>query len=302
MEFQQLEQFRVLARVQHVTKAADELYVSQPALSQSIKRLEEELGVPLFDRPGRQIRLNQFGQAFLARVEQAFFALGEGQRQARDMAGGDAGEVSLVSSALHWLADPVQVFLSGHPAVQLRLFQSSVPEMQQKLEAGTLDFGMTPAPLTASGFQWRCLLTEEIYLLVPEKHCLAGQDGIPLSRLASEPMLFGRPGCYLRDLMEPACREAGFAPRIVCEVDEAAVADLVKAGIGVAFSHDWQIPHHRRDGLSWVRVTHPAHFLTLGIVWSEAHYLSGAARAFQDFLLSYFAANRLETRPVVAPE
>lgn len=291
MEFQQLEQFRVLARVQHVTKAADELYVSQPALSQSIKRLEDELGVPLFDRPGRQIRLNSFGQAFLARVEQAFFALGEGQRQARDMAGGDAGEVSLASSALHWLADPLQAFLSGHPAVQLRLFQISVPEMQQKLEAGTLDFGITPAPLTASGFQWRCLLTEEVSLLVPETHCMAGLESIPLGRLASEPMLFGRPGCYLRDLMGPVCREAGFVPRIVCEVDEAAVADLVKAGIGVAFTHARQIPHHRRDGLSRVRVTHPTRHLTLGLVWHEKHYLGGAARAFQDCLLGRFGYN-----------
>lgn len=302
MEFQQLEQFRVLARIQHMTKAADALYISQPALSQSIKRLEDELGAPLFDRPGRQICLNQCGRVFLKRIEQAFFALEEGQRHVRDLARLDQGEVSLASAALHWLAEPLQAFLGDHRAVQFRLFQLSVPQMQQRLEAGKIDFGLAPAPLKAPSFQWCHLLTEEVYLLVPRTHRLAGWKSVPLGELASEAMLFGRPGCYLRDFMEPACRDAGFTPRIVCEADEAAISDLVKAGVGIAFTHTRQGPYSAGAGLSGVRVTHPARFLTLGIVWSEAHYLGGAARAFQDFLLSYFATSRSETRPVLVPE
>ena len=95
MDLVQLEQFRLLARVQHMTRAAEELNIAQPSLSKTIQRLERELGVALFDRPGRQIRLNSFGRAFLERVDEAFFALEEGQRQVRSMADLEQGEIAL---------------------------------------------------------------------------------------------------------------------------------------------------------------------------------------------------------------
>lgn len=289
MELLQLNHFRVLARTQHMTKAAEELYVSQPALSQTIKRLETEMGVPLFDRPGRQIRLNQFGKAFLMHVEQAFFALEEGRRQVRDIAHLDQGEVALASAALRWLSEPLRGFLARHPAAPLRLFESTLPEMQRQLETGEIDFGFTPAPIQAPGFRWRRLLTEEVYLAVPPGHRLAQRKSVPLGDIAQEPMLWGRKGCYLREMMDLACRQAGFKPKIVCETDEAAVYDLVRAGLGAAFTHALQMPQQNAQNLVQLQVTHPTSYLTLGIAWHEAHHLSGSACLFRDFIQQYFA-------------
>lgn len=299
MELLQLGHFRVLARTQHMTKAAEELYVSQPALSQTIKRLEAELGVPLFDRPGRQIRLNQFGKAFLTHVEQAFFALEEGQRLARGIAHLDQGEVALASAALRWLSEPLRDFLAEHPAATFRLVESALPEMQRQLETGEIDFGFTPAPIQAPGLRWRRLLTEEVYLAVPPEHRLAQQGSVPLEDIAQEPMLWGRKGCYLREIMDFACREAGFNPKIVCETDEAAIYDLVKAGLGSAFTHALRMPPQNAQEVTQVRVTHPTSYLTLGIAWHEAHHLSGSACLFRDFIQQRFAGSR-QASPVPA--
>lgn len=290
MDLLQLNQFRVLARVQHMTRAAEELYIAQPSLSKSIKRLEEELGVPLFDRPGRQIRLNRFGAAFLERVEQALFALEEGRRQVRDMAKLGQGEVALAAAALHWLPDPLRAFRAERPDARFRLFQRLPAEMQRQLASGEIDLGFAPAPPDLPGVQWRHLLADEVFLVVPPGHRLGGWGSIPLREVASEDVVICRGGDALRDLMDDACRQAGFTLRAACEADEpAAVRDFVRAGLGVAFLPSLIRRQRGDQGLSWVRVTDPACRLTLGLVWHEAHYLSGAACAFRDFITRYFA-------------
>jgi DNA-binding transcriptional LysR family regulator len=87
MELLQLHYFQTVARLEHMTKAAEELKIAQPSLSKTISRLEEDLGAPLFNRQGRNIRLNQFGKVFLTRVDRIFRELEEGKREIRDMAG-----------------------------------------------------------------------------------------------------------------------------------------------------------------------------------------------------------------------
>lgn len=95
MEFLQLQYFQAVARHEHMTNTAKELNVSQPSLSNSIQRLEKNLGVPLFERQGRNIKLNEFGKTYLQRVEQAFMELEEGQRELTDMAGLEHGVISI---------------------------------------------------------------------------------------------------------------------------------------------------------------------------------------------------------------
>ena len=124
MELLQLRYFRAVARTEHMTRAAEELSITQPSLSKVIRRLERELGAPLFDRRGRSIRLNRCGEAFRDHVDAIFRELAEGQRAVRDLAGLEAGEVSLVAASLGWLPPVLHRFQEGHPSIQFRLAQS----------------------------------------------------------------------------------------------------------------------------------------------------------------------------------
>lgn len=293
MDLLQLHYFRVVARTEHITKAAEELSIAQPSLSKTIRRLENELGVSLFDRQGRSIQLNRFGKAFLEHIDTVFYALERGQRKVRDMAGLAYGEVSLVTASIYWLPDLLHRFHLLYPSVRFQLSQCALSEMPQRLESGACDFCFLSVPLHKSGIQWRTLLTEEILLTVPPGHRLAKRETIPLREVAQEAMVIEKVGSGLRDLVDQFCQQAGFTPRVAYEIDEpAALYEFVKAQLAVAFVPALMKKQVDEQSLLSLRLTDPICQRTFGIAWHQGHYLSEAARTFQQFVLEYFA--RLE--------
>lgn len=301
MELSQLAAFRAVARLEHMTRAAEELDVTQPSLSRAISRLEREVGVPLFNRHGRGLRLNQFGAAFLSHVDQIFRELDAATGELRDMGGLEQGYVSLAAGALHWLPEVLQPFLTTYPEVRFRLAQRSFPEMTRLLEDGEIDFCILPAPALAPRTHWERLRTAPIFAVVPASHRLAGRIGVRLDELGGEEMILGKPGDVLREVMDGYFRQTGITPQVACEADEpGAVEDYVAAGLGVAFIPGLPTPTPR-DGLTvWVPVTDPPCELTVGIAWNQDRYLSLAARAFRRHISAFFAATRSDASPGAA--
>ncbi|MBA2677196.1 MAG: LysR family transcriptional regulator [Ktedonobacteraceae bacterium] len=296
MDLLQLRYFQVVARVEHVTKAAEELSIAQPSLSKTIRRLEKEIGAPLFERQGRAIRLNQFGRAFLRHVEALFYELEEGQRQVRDMAGLEHGEISLVAASLHWLPELLHSFQLLHPSVHFHLSQRLPAEMPQQLETGACDFCFLSTPLIKSGFKWKTLLNEEILLVVPVDHRLAGQKSIPLREIADEPVVIEKVGGDLRGLLDAFYQQADLSPCIAYETNEPTVLiEFVKAHLGVTFSPAFGKKRIEEQGLCSLRITNPTCQRTFGMAWHQEHYLSQAAHTFRQFIVEYFA--HLETPP-----
>ncbi len=291
MDLLQLRYFRVVARVEHMTKAAEELSIAQPSLSKTIGRLEKELGIPLFDRQGRSLQLNQFGKAFLEHIDTLFRELEEGQRKVRDMAGLERGVVSLAATTLYGLSTLLYQFQVLYPSVHFRLSQCSLTELPHHLETGACDFCFLPTPLSKPGIQWQSLLPQEILLVVPTRHRLAGQKDVPLREVAHEAMVIEKVGIGIRDLMDDFCHQAGFSPRISYEIDEpAALYEFVKAGLGVAFAPALMKKRISEHNLTSLRLTNPTCHCTFGIAWHQNHYLSQAAHAFHRFVIEYSAS------------
>ncbi|WP_199615162.1 LysR family transcriptional regulator [Paenibacillus alkalitolerans] len=287
MELLQLHYFRTVARLEHMTKAAQELHIAQPALSKTIARLEEDLGVPLFDREGRRIRLNAFGRAFLAKAETALMALEEGRREIADLAGMERGRIYLATSILTPLSEPLGKFLSQHPKINFRITQASIDEMTQQLEAGEIDFCFTALPIERPDIREIPLLSEEVFLAVPPGHRFAGRSSIRLSEAADEPFVGYKEGYLFRKMNDEFCRKAGITPNVVCEVDEpAAIGKLVGAGLGVAFVGACRVD---KDFPPLLRIEHPVCRRTFKLAWHEKRYLSAAAHKFREFLVRYFA-------------
>ncbi len=290
MDLLQLRYFQVVARTEHVTKAAEELSVSQPSLSKTIRRLEKEIGVTLFDRQGRSIRLNQFGKAFLEHINTIFYELEEGQRQVQDMAGLEHGEISLVAASLHWLPDLLHGFQLLHPSVHFHLSQRLPSEMPRQLEMGTCDFCFLSTPLLKPNIKWKTLLTEEILLVVPTDHRFAKHSSIPLHAVVNEAVVIEKVGGDLRDLIEKFFQQAGFTLHIAYEVDEPmALLEFVEAHLGVAFVPALAQKRIDEQGLCSLRLTNPTCHRTFGVAWHQEHYLSQAALTFRQFLVEYFA-------------
>jgi DNA-binding transcriptional LysR family regulator len=286
MDLLQLRYFQAVARHQHVSRAAEELHVAQPALSRTIARLEADLGVRLFDRHGRRLQLNRFGAAFLVRVGRVLRELDEARKELDDAAGLGHGSVALAAETLRTVTDLTAAFLALHPDVRFRLYQSSAPAMLAQLQAGEVDLCLASQPLTGSALQAAKLLTEEVFLAVPPAHRLARRERVSVAALAGEPFVTTRPGYWQRTLSDRLFARAGIEPVIACEGDEpAAIRGLIGAGVGVGLLPDISRRLATHPPVAWLHLDAAGCRRTLSLVWRRDAYLSAAARHFRDFAM-----------------
>ncbi|MDA8335612.1 MAG: LysR family transcriptional regulator [Peptococcaceae bacterium] len=157
MEWQHLEYFQTVAREQHFTRAAGKLSLSQPALSRAIARLAEEPGVPLFERKGRTVSLNRYGELFLVRVNRALAEITGGKKEIQELVNPESGQVSLAH--LHTLGTNLIPTLLGsfrrrYPRVTFRLHQDNTEPILDMLDGGKIDFGLCSPVLTRRGLTW----------------------------------------------------------------------------------------------------------------------------------------------------
>jgi DNA-binding transcriptional LysR family regulator len=285
----QLRYFQAVARHEHVSRAAEELRVAQPALSRSIARLEAELGVALFDRRGRRVTLNRFGAAFSTRVAAALSQLDQASSELHDAAGLAHGSVAVAAETLRTITDLIAAFLAEHPDVSFRLFQSSAPNMSAQLQAGEADLCFASQPLPAGALESDELFREEVMLCVPPAHRLAGRGRVTIGDLAGEPFVTTRPGYWVRALADRLFSDSGHEPpAVACEGDEpSAIRGLISAGVGIGL-----LPRLGRrvpdPPVAWLHLDAPGCQRTLSIVWRRDAYLSAAARGFRDFAINHF--------------
>lgn len=291
MELLQLEYFRTVAKLEHMTKAAEQLRIAQPALSKTISRLEQDIGVPLFDRVNRQIRLNAFGKVFLNKVEAALTLLEEGQKEVKDMAGLERGTVSIATNALNRLSPAIVAFRKQFPDVNFRITQIAPAEtysIAQLLEQGSVDLGFGPMCLQRPGICERPVLETEVFLAVPHGHRLEHLHSISLQQVAGDPFIEYKVGHPFREVNDEISRRANLKRTIVCEVEEPdALANLVQAGLGVAF-----VPKCKKDEVKQFALLHiegSDNKRSYYVSWHETRYQSEAVRQFQAFLVEYFA-------------
>lgn len=288
MELLQLHYFRTVARLEHMTKAAEELCIAQPALSQTIARLESDLGVPLFDRKGRNIKLNLFGKSFLKKAEAALALLEEGRAEVADLAGKEGGRVFLSTTTHKCFSDLIGAFIPEHPNIKLQITQASTQDKIKQLKNGDIDFCITFPPLNEKGITGTSFLTEHIKIAVPTNHRFANHRSIDLKELADEPFICIKEGNPFREMTDQFCEQAGFTPNIVCEVDElSAIVYFLRTGIGVGF-----LPETPFDDKNFpfplIPINNPDCQRTYQLAWNEKRYLSMAARKFRDYVIHYF--------------
>ncbi|WP_178024259.1 LysR family transcriptional regulator [uncultured Paenibacillus sp.] len=287
MELLQLKYFQTVARMEHMTKAARSLHISQPALSKMIAALEAELGTELFRRERKTIRLNEQGRMFLQHVDLALEALEDGEQRLRDTNGSASTMVTLdVRVSSHLLPGLLAAFRTENPNAQFNLLQHATPLDNRTNFDLCLSDGAVPPP----GTEAISLLEEDILAAVPADHPLAHRERIRLSELREDSFIMLPSGKSLRETTDAFCRLAGFTPRIRFESDDpATVRGLIRAGQGVAFlpAITWSGstgPDVRLLGLeeSWCK-------RSISLSWPKDRYLKQIAVQFRDFTIQYFA-------------
>lgn len=286
MEWQQLEYFQTLARVQNFTKAAEELALTQSALSRSIARLEEELNVPLFDRKTRGVVLNRYGEAFLQHVNRAMQEINEAKQELKDMVDPFSGIISLAfvnTLGLSFVPDLIGGFREQYPGIQFQLTQESTRDIMKQIESGEIDLGFCIPKEQIENIATIPVVDEELFLIVPKAHALADKKFVDLNEVADESFILYKPEAGLRDVIDHLCYEAGFEPKISFEGSEdSTIAGLVAAGFGVALIP--LIPGLDLTKISVLHVSQPRCRRVIQMAWRTDRYLSPAVLRFKKFV------------------
>ena len=290
MELLQLRYFQKVAKTESMTKAAEALRIAQPSLSKTISRLEEQVGVQLFERTGKKIKLNEYGTCFLERVNNALNELEDGVNEVRDLANQKEKSVSVGSATAKLLPNLIKAYLTKKPEIKFRFLQvTQHAELRWQLEQGEIDICISSLPLQKDGICCEALASEKIYLVVPENHPLAARKKISLREIGNEPLIYYTAECGLREIINQFCEQMAFEPNVSCECTTPEVTcSLVEAGLGLAFFPEYVSGMEYAKHLAWIPVTEPDMKRTVWISWNKDRYLSKAACDFREFVFAYF--------------
>lgn len=239
MELRQLRYFVTLAETRNFHRAAERLHMSQPPLSVAIRKLEQELGSPLFVRSGRGVTLSPAGRGALE-IARATLAQADRFREAvRQGAAGERGRlrVGFVGSAtFELLPRIIPAYRRSHAGVELVLEEATSVEIARKLETGDLDVGLVRLPLMEiAAIDTEVIDRDELQAALPAASPLAKAAPVRLDALAGEPFILQSRISVLHSATLMACHRAGFVPVVAQEAAQlSAVLALVRSGLGVA--------------------------------------------------------------------
>ncbi|WP_330948925.1 LysR family transcriptional regulator [Virgibacillus sp. MG-45] len=289
MQLLQLHYFLTVAKTQHMSQAALVLNISQSSLSKTIARLEDELGVSLFDRKGKKIFLNSYGIFFAKEAERALRILEEAHESLQEMAGIEEDRVSISVMSSTILPSVFKSFYERRPNV--RIYQSILPDAvaKERLISGEIELSVSNTPITGPDIEWLPILKERLDLIVPKNHRLAQFDEIDLLEAKNERFIGYKSGVESMSIYEQCCLNVGFKPNIVFEGTEMSIVlQLVNEGQGISFYPQYSFLGNQLTNTKIIRLKNNDCFQMVGFAWIKRRKYSYVAKQFRHHMIQSF--------------
>lgn len=306
MELTQLKYFQTVARLGSVSKAAKELYVSQPSLSRSISRLEQELGMPLFEHRKGKITLNDCGRMFLGSVDIVLSELSTGIQRVKRMYDSEQNSLALGGSVSEVLPDMLIGFSIQYPNIGIRQFDCSPNELQEKLLSGDLDFGVTTSSLEDEALITEVMDEKAYVILTSGEHPLADKKSITLNQLNRERFICSESRLG-KAFLQQICRSAGFEPDIAFEVESnELIYRLLESDQGVAMMPASHISKIYRDypenNIRLIQLEDDIPPSRLSLVYRRDYRFSQAAQLFLEFMQEWLQKEGTQAQTLIRQE
>jgi DNA-binding transcriptional LysR family regulator len=285
MELRQLRYLVALADERHFTRAAEREHIAQPALSQQIRRLEREIGLPLVERTTRRVAMTGAGELLVARARRVLAEIEAAGAELQALSGLLTGRVTV--GAMHTMG-PIDVslvlaeFRQRHPGVELTVREQSSEELAAMLRVDDIDLAFLSVTerIESHGLGLQQLVMEELVVILPRDHRLASRRRLRMSELLGEQFISYREGARLRELLISAGHSAGFEPRISLESNEGErIRRLVARGLGVAILPRSEAERPGVD-VAVARLVEPALSRDITLAWREGRRHPPAAAEF----------------------
>lgn len=297
MELRQLRYFVEVAEREHVSAAAEHLHIAQSAISRQIARLEEELGVMLFEKIGRNIQLTPIGKIFLIHAKTAIKAIEYAKYQIEEFLDPEHGMIKIgfpTSLSTYLLPTVISAFKDEQPNISFHLKQGSYSYLMEAVKNREIGLAfLGPVPTKDLDIEGHILFTENVSALLPISHPLAERKTLRLSDLRNDPFVLFPKGYVLNTLAIEACKQAGFTPNVASEGEDMdSIKGLVSAGIGVSLLPDSTFYEIVPRMTVKIPIETPSVKRTVGIISPKNRELAPSEKVFYEFVKRFFA--RLE--------
>ena len=285
MDIRQLEYFQMAGKLGNITRAAERLHVSQSTVTLAIQRLEEQLGLQLFDRSQKKLILSTEGHVFWERISGILLQLDDAVAEAqqyRDLQKGKLklGVPSMIGSFL--FPELLSAFTAQYPNLQLTILEEGSKILREALERDELDLAIVNLHQTPPKLDTLAMTRNEFVVCLPLNHPLAARDAIEIAALKDEQFIMFKEDAYNRQAVVQACEAKGFTPKILLSSSQVEThKELVAKGLGISFLIDKIAAKSKQ--LAARSLTEPI-YLEFGLAWKKDKYLSRAAQAFIDFV------------------
>lgn len=283
MELNKLFYFHTVAKHQNVTRAAQELYISQPALTKMIKGLEKELGLPLFCKKGRNIYLTEFGKYLKERTDK-MFAIMEGVTEELNKMKNEANNTIKLNvlAATTIVTDAVVEYTKQNKSAIFQIIQNTEVDCDISITTNSVNFSNLPP------FTKRCIIEEKIYLAVPKNSEYENKKSIDLKEVKDKGFVNLSGSRLFRIVCDKFCESVGFKQNVIFESDSpATVKNIIRAGSGIGFWPEFSWGEFPTSDVNLIPISNPVcqRELIIGLHNSSAG--SKIATEFYDFLLDF---------------
>ncbi len=276
MEIEQLRQFLAVAETQNITRAAERIGLSQPALSRSISRLEEELGQPVFERQTRKVILTDAGQLLHSRAQQIVAIVEDTKAEISD--DGESGRIRLAAIptiAPFYLPELLQRFAKDNPKATVTVQEDTTDNLLKCCTQGEVDLAIVALPITAKYLEVENLFEEELHLVLPTDHPLADKKQIRMSDIEPLPFVLLDEAHCLSDNIRTFCRQRSFNPVSVERTSQlATVQELVSLNHGVSMVPTMAVTLDDSDRRLYRSVAGAKPTRTIAMVWNPYRFQS----------------------------
>ncbi len=289
MNFYQLVYFRKVAETKSISRAAEELLITQPAVSKQVRALEEELGERLFDRIGKKVFLTKTGQVLLVHADRILRSVEEAKTAVRDLSEECSGELIIGTSdhiSLHRLPGILKSYISAFPKVDLKLRCHRSETVLEMVGRNLVDIGVITLPRVSANLVSRVIWKDPMSLVFPKDHPLAGLKKLRLKDTTTYGMILPEAGTTTRDTIDSAFTRKKLIANVTMEVAYIeTIKGLVKAGLGISILPDKAVEQEVKSGALVKAKIQDANFSRdLGIVYLKDKFMSRPAAEFLKFL------------------
>ncbi|WP_192797914.1 LysR family transcriptional regulator [Bacillus luti] len=284
IELRQLKYFLAVSKELHFTRAAEKLNISQPSLSQQIRALEHELGMPLFDRIGKKISLTEAGKILLLHTKTIFREIEQARSAIQDLNGLQHGSLTIGSllTVINYLLPPAILnFNKLYPNIELSVLGLRTGDIREKLLQNELDIGITFLPVQDKEIVSIPLYKSELTLVVPAGHTLTERSHISIVELQDYPLILLPKNFFLTELITSHCQKFDFTPKPILEISTMeSLIQMVSKGMGITVLPKPYIDFLQNTNIQALKIKDPTPTIDTGLIYRKDKYMCAATRAF----------------------